>query len=103
MNLALHPRAARRKAAVDHQSLRLLIRAKLESGLLPYDSIPRIWGAPSEGETCDGCDLAIEPPDMVMEGISLSDGTMAVPGVDRRKPLHLHVQCFYLWDTARRA
>ena len=89
---------------MDHESLRLLIRAKLESGLLPYDSIPRIWGAPSEGETCDGCDMAIDPPDLVMEGISLAllDGTTALPFIDRRKPLQLHVECFYLWDTERR-
>jgi hypothetical protein len=30
---------------MDQESLRLLIRAKLEQGLLPYDSIPRVWGA----------------------------------------------------------
>jgi len=65
--------------------------------------IPRIWGAPGEGETCDGCDLAIDPPALVMEGISLPDDTRALPFVDRRKPLQLHVECFYLWDHERRA
>ena len=87
---------------MDHESLRLIIRAKLESGLLPYDSIPRIWGAPGEGETCDGCDLVIDPTDLVMEGISLPDGLAVLDAANRRKPLQLHVECFYLWDTERR-
>jgi hypothetical protein len=87
---------------MEHESLRLLIRAKLHSGLLPYNSIPRIWGALSDGETCDGCDLLIEPPALVMEGISLPGGTLMLAAVDRRKPLQLHVTCFYLWDTERR-
>ena len=83
-------------------SLRLLIRAKLQQGLLPYDSIPRIWGAPSDGEMCDGCDSLIDPGEMVMEGISLSDGSKGLTRQERRKPLQLHVTCFYLWDTERR-
>ena len=87
---------------MDHGSLRSLIRAKLEQGLLPYNSIPRIWGAAGSGETCDGCDLIIEPPDLVMEGIALNDGGKSLYALDSRKPLQLHVLCFYLWDEARR-
>jgi hypothetical protein len=93
---------AARKAPMDHDSLRLLIRSKLEHGLLPYNSIPRIWGAPSDGETCDGCDLMIDPKDLVIEGISLSDVNKALSAYDRRRPLQLHVECFYLWDGERR-
>jgi hypothetical protein len=37
-----------------------------------------------------------------MEGISLPGGTLMLAAVDRRKPLQLHVTCFYLWDTERR-
>jgi hypothetical protein len=102
---------------MDHESLRSLIRSKLQQGLLPYDSIPRIWGAPSTGEVCDACDLIIEQPDMVMEGISLSkvpamemqwkkppgDGNQPRYAVDHRRPLQLHVLCFYLWDSERRS
>jgi hypothetical protein len=87
---------------MEHDSLRLLIRAKLEQGVLPYNSIPRIWGAPSDGETCDACDSLIDPSELVMEGISLSDGSKVLHAQDRRKPLQLHVTCFYLWDTERR-
>jgi hypothetical protein len=89
---------------MNHESLRLLIRAKLENGLLPYNSIPRIWGAPGSGETCDGCDLVIETPDLVMEGITLTDGDPGLRGnhFDKRRPLQLHVLCFSIWDGERR-
>ena len=57
-------------------------RAKPEEGLLPYDSISRV---------------------MVMEGISLADdGRKLFDAYDRRRPLQLHVTCFYLWDQERR-
>ena len=89
------------------ETLRLLIRAKLEKGLLPYNSIPRVWGAPGNGETCDGCDSIIPPSEMVMEGISMtgdaSDASKALGAFDRRRPLQLHVTCFYLWDLERNA
>ena len=86
---------------MEHESLRLLIRSKLEQGFLPYDSIPRVWGAPSNGETCDGCERIIEPPEMVMAGITLTDGNSPLHVHDRRRPLQLHVLCFYLWDVER--
>ena len=88
---------------MDQESLRLLIRSKLQQGLLPYDSIPRVWGAQGNGETCDACDRIITPKDMVIEGISLNDdGGKVFTSSDRRRPLQLHVFCFYLWDEERR-
>ena len=84
------------------ESLRLLIRSKLHHGILPYNSIPRIWGAPGNGETCDACDLVVAPTQMVMEGISLTDGSHTLHTADHRRPLQLHVTCFYLWDMERR-
>jgi len=88
---------------MDQESLRLLIRGKLDQGLLPYDSIPRVWGAPGAGETCDACELIIELPELVIEGISLADGHRPFEVHDRRRPLQLHVRCFYLWDLERRS
>jgi len=88
---------------VETDSLRSLIRAKLQQGLLPYDSIPRVWGSVSAGETCDGCDFIIEPPELVIEGISLADGDRPIHVADRRRPLQLHVLCFYVWDAERRS
>jgi hypothetical protein len=69
---------------------------------LPYDGIPRIWGGAANGETCDGCDLIIETPDIVMEGIALNDESTAHNRLDRRRPLQLHVLYFSLWDSERR-
>jgi hypothetical protein len=37
-----------------------------------------------------------------MEGIALSDGGRSRYALDHRKPLQLHVVCFYLWDAERR-
>jgi hypothetical protein len=77
---------------VEQDAARLIIRQKLADGRLPHDSIPRLWGGPGAGEVCDACEEKIAMPALVMEGISVSG----------RKPLQLHVQCFYLWDTERR-
>ena len=85
------------------ESLRLLIRSKLHHGILPYNSIPRIWGAAGNGETCDACDLVVVPTEMVMEGISLAAGSETLHTGDHRRPLQLHVKCFYLWDMERRS
>jgi hypothetical protein len=79
---------------VDRDSLRLVIRNKLMDGRLPYDSIPRIWGGPGNGEVCDACEEIVSKDQFVMEGISLAGG---------RKPLQLHVGCLNLWDEERHA
>lgn len=78
---------------MDDKLLRPLIQTKLRSGQLPYDSIPRVWGGPAAGETCDACDRLILGDQLVIEGIALAGG---------RKPLQLHVQCFGIWDEERR-
>jgi hypothetical protein len=49
-------------------AIRLLIREKLKDGRLPYDSMPRFWGGPGNGEQCDACDALISKPQLVMEG-----------------------------------
>ena len=77
---------------MEKAAARLLIRQKLADGGLPHDSIPRVWGGPSNGETCHACEEPIDKPALVMEGIAL-DGTA---------PLQLHVVCFYIWDGERR-
>jgi len=35
------------------ESLRSLIREKLQSGILPGDDCTKVFGGPSNGETCD--------------------------------------------------
>ena len=75
------------------QGLQLLIRQKLQNGTLPYNSIPRVWGGPGNGEMCDACEGIVTKDEWVIEGISLAEG---------RAPLHLHVECFHLWEQERR-
>ena len=71
-----------------------LIPPETQDGRLPYDSMPRFWGGPADGETCDVCDTAITKAQLVMEGIAstLSD----------KKPVQFHVKCFRVWDAERR-
>jgi hypothetical protein len=76
-------------------AIRLLIRDKLKDGRLPYDSMPRFWGGPSNGERCDACDALISKSQLVMEGITSTPSD--------KKPIQFHVVCFQLWDAERRA
>ena len=76
------------------QGLQLMIRQKLLNSALPYNSIPRVWGGPGNGEMCDGCDAIVTKDEWVIEGISLKGG---------RKPLQLHIACFHLWEIERHA
>ena len=76
------------------QGLQLIIRQKLRDGTLPYNSIPRVWGGPGNGEMCDACNGIISNDEWVIEGIALTGG---------RKPLQLHTECFHLWEQERHA
>ena len=79
---------------MDPISLRTLIRQKLADGRLPQNSIPRIYGGPSNGETCDACNEVVAKNQFVMEGVS-TDLT--------KRALQFHVGCFYVWDSERTA
>jgi hypothetical protein len=79
---------------MEANAIRILIRQKLDDGRLPYDSMPRFWGGPSDGEQCDACDKLIRQDQLVMEGISSK--------ISSKKPVQFHVICFQLWDHARR-
>jgi hypothetical protein len=57
---------------MDDTTIRTLIREKLKDGRLPYDSMPRFWGGPADGEVCDACDKPITKQQLVMEGIALT-------------------------------
>ena len=93
MNLALSAMPTRGGSMQEHH-LQLLIRHKLETGVLPMNSIPRVWGGPGSGEICDACEVPITKDQWVIEGISLAGG---------RKPLQLHAECFHLWERERHA
>ena len=73
---------------MEDRALRLAIRAKIENGRLPHDTIPRVWGGPGKGETCDGCNETITKPEYVMEGIG-----------SKGNEVRFHVKCFYIWAS----
>jgi hypothetical protein len=79
---------------MDQGPLRLLIQQKLNDERLPHNSIPRMWGGPGDGETCDACEEPVAKNQMLMEGIAI-DGP--------RSPVQFHVRCFDLWDELREA
>ena len=54
---------------VDQPLVRLLIQDKLADGRLPRTPIPRVWGGPGRGETCDGCGGDRDHAQMVMENL----------------------------------
>lgn len=71
---------------MEDRALRLTIRAKLETGRLPHESIPRAWGGSGNGQTCDGCDETITKAEYMMEGADVKGSVV-----------QFHVKCFYLW------
>lgn len=77
---------------MEAESVRALIREKLADGRLPHNSIPRIWGGPADGETCDACDKEIPKGQFVMEGVSTDLA---------KRALQFHVACLHLWVLER--
>lgn len=70
--------------------LRALIQEKIVAGRLPYTSIPRLWGGPGSGETCDGCEETVTKDQMVLENLDATGS-----GVQ------FHVPCFHVWESER--
>jgi len=77
---------------MNQDTLRALVRQKLADGRLPNNHIPRVWGGPGAGETCDACEEVVTKAQLIMEGITLSVG---------RESVQFHVMCFNVWDAER--
>jgi hypothetical protein len=75
---------------MDKPTLRLLIQEKLMDGRLPQERLPRMWGGPGGGETCDACGERVTRAQMGME---ILDATGA--------GLQLHIACFLVWEVER--
>jgi hypothetical protein len=75
---------------MDQPILRLLIQEKLADGRLPRTRVPRMWGGPGHGETCDGCGETVTKAQLVMENLDDTGG-----GVQ------FHVACLHLWEVER--
>ena len=86
---------------MENETLRTLIRAKLKDGRLPWDSMPRFWGGPADGEICDACEKPITKEQLVMEGIAST--LSSDRPTEKKKPIQFHVTCFQIWDVERRA
>ena len=80
-------------APTDGKEIYLIVRAKLANGMLPMNSIPRVWGGAGHGETCDACEEPITKDQFVLEGLSVADP---------KRGIQLHSECFYIWDRLRR-
>jgi hypothetical protein len=78
---------------LDLDTLRLLIRSKLDDGRLPKLKLKRVFGGPGKDEICTACATRITKDQFVSEGICLPDAGPV---------LTLQVQCFWLWETERR-
>ena len=76
---------------MDQPFLRLLIQEKLADGRLPRAPIPRVWGGPGHGETCDGCGETVTVAQLVMEGSNDAKG----------RGVQFHVGCFHVWNVER--
>ena len=75
---------------MDRHTLTRMIQKKLADGRLPHNHIPRLWGGPGNGETCDGCEETVTKGQMLMEGLSA-----------KSLGVQLHVTCFHVWDSER--
>jgi hypothetical protein len=75
---------------MDQALLRLLIQERLADGRLPRSPIPRVWGGPGRGETCDGCGETVTNAQMVMENLDATGSGN-----------QFHVACFHVWDVER--
>ena len=78
---------------MEAQDLHLLIRSKLNDGRLPYDSRPRFWGGPADGEVCDACESPIAKDQMAVENFASR--------ITDTKPLQVHARCYQIWDAER--
>jgi len=79
---------------MDPQTLRLLVRHKLQDGRLPRSRIGTISTGPGGGSTCDGCEARISKEQLVQE-------VVLAGGRGSRGTIQFHVLCFQLWDDER--
>jgi hypothetical protein len=78
------------------ESLRLLIRQKIQDGRLPHGRLPlAIVGRPGDGSRCRACDQIITES-MLMVVVRLTEGQSS----HAERVLTLHGDCFQFWSQA---
>ena len=73
------------------EAIRALIRAKMQDGRLPRDSVPQAFGHPGNLENCGVCGQVLRTSKLMMQ-FSIS-----------AKVFLLHGDCFLLWMEERPA
>ncbi|HZO41692.1 MAG TPA: hypothetical protein VFE97_20910 [Methylomirabilota bacterium] len=77
---------------MDSETIRFLIRYKLQRGRLPYDGPSKICEPRAVGDVCAACGALVESGHLVQP--ATRDGAL---------PLQLHARCFELWNEERHA
>jgi hypothetical protein len=72
----------------DPQTIRFLIREKLQDGRLPRDSAPKALGLPGNREKCDACEEILTAAALMMEIYPLTN----------TKVVRFHGDCYLLWN-----
>ena len=67
-----------------------IIRERLQSGRLPHNSSPIIYGHPGAGGLCGACLKVLLKKQLVMD----------IPSGDH-VPVHLHANCYIVWNAER--
>jgi hypothetical protein len=78
---------------MEKPTLSLLIQEKVMDGRLPRERLPRMWGGPGAGETCETCEACGDPITKAQMGMEILGETGG--GVQ------LHVACFQVWEVER--
>jgi hypothetical protein len=76
---------------MDVESIRFLIRVRVQDGRLPRDSAPQAFGRPGNGQKCNACDEILTTARLMME--------VTYNG----KIFLFHGDCYMLWLDERRA
>ena len=74
------------------KSLADIVRAKVERGVLPLETPPKLWVGIGRGEVCTACEKPILPAQSEYE----------VEHGDGRAPIRLHIGCHGLWQAELR-
>jgi hypothetical protein len=77
---------------MDSETIRFLIRYKLQRGRLPYDGPSKICEPRPVGDVCAACGALVESGHLLQP--ATRDGAL---------PLQLHARCFELWNEERHA
>ena len=76
---------------MDVESIRILIRVRMQDGRLPRESAPKTFGHPGNGQKCNACDEILTTGRLMME--VTYNGRIFL----------FHGDCYLLWMDERSA